>query len=234
MVFFSPLSAERASAEGKACLSSSISCSELQSHNQASFVLSFTSWSWCSWDHVLISLVLHGCKLWNSLLHHVWWGLGNLVLSYQTWRGSGDLQTLRIWNVRCRDLLSGCSLQWLFWKDEEIVKLLVSRCLSFWRNRMMIFSLSLTGVRKPIERIFNSAREKKCSSLIALRNETLRFPPGVQGWMQQCLVLVGYPTPPFLSLPALIIGCRPCVPRDFVFRRSMLFILRVNNLLFRE
>lgn len=57
--YFSPLSAERASAEGKACLCNSISCSELHFHNQASFVLFFTSWSWCSWDHVLVSLVCY-------------------------------------------------------------------------------------------------------------------------------------------------------------------------------
>lgn len=72
-----------------------------------------------------------------------------------------------------------------FWKGEEIMKLLVSWCLSFWRNRMVIFSLPFMGVRKPIEHILNSATEKKCSSLIALRNKTLRFPPGAQGWMQQ-------------------------------------------------
>lgn len=60
--FFFSLSAEKASAEGKACLSNSISCSELHSHNQASFVLSFTSWSWYSWGHMLASSVLQGCK----------------------------------------------------------------------------------------------------------------------------------------------------------------------------
>lgn len=62
MVFFFSLSAQKASAEGKACLSNSISCSELHSHNQASFVLSFTSWSWCSWSRMLASSVLQGCK----------------------------------------------------------------------------------------------------------------------------------------------------------------------------
>lgn len=95
-----------------------------------------------------------GIRMWDSLLHEVWWGFGNLVLSYLTWGGSSDLPTLRVWNVRCRKSVIRRFLTVTFWKGEEMVKLLLSRCLCFWRNRMVIFSLPLMGMRKPIEHIF--------------------------------------------------------------------------------